>query len=135
MDEHIKEPVRDVEKDFLMSIDASVNIAGRGIVATGTVEQGRVKMNEEVHMVGIKRKHTVTSISGIETFKKQMDQAEAGDNVGVLLRGITRDQVKKGMCLAKPNSIAVRRSCEGEIYVLKPEEGGRSKPFFSGYRP
>ena len=135
MDEHITEPVRDVDKDFLMSIDASLNVAGRGVVATGTVEQGKVKVNEEVHMIGIRRKHTVTTITGIETFHKQMDTAEAGDNVGVLLRGITRDQVNRGMCIAKPNSMAVRRNCEGEIYVLKPDEGGRSKPFFTGYRP
>ena len=135
MDQHIPEPERDNEKDFLMSIDSSVSIPGRGVVATGTVEQGKVKLNEEVHLIGINRKHTVTSVTGIETFHKQMDVAEAGDNVGVLLRGITRDQLRRGQCLSKPNSVAVRRSCQGEIYVLKPDEGGRSKPFFSGYRP
>ena len=118
-----------------MSIDASLNVAGRGVVATGTVEQGKAKINDEVHMIGIRRKHTVTTITGIETFHKQLDSAEAGDNVGVLLRGLTRDQVSRGMCLAKPNSMQVRRTCEGEIYVLKPEEGGRAKPFFTGYRP
>ena len=92
-------------------------------------------MNDEVHMIGIRRKHAVTTITGIETFHKQLDQAEAGDNVGVLLRGITKEQIKRGMCLSKPNSMSVRRNCEGEIYVLKPDEGGRSKPFFTGYRP
>lgn len=86
-------------------------------------------------MIGINRKHKVTTITGIETFHKQMEVAEAGDNVGVLLRGITKEQIKRGMCISKPNSCQVRRSFEGEIYVLKPDEGGRSKPFFSGYRP
>lgn len=86
-------------------------------------------------MIGIRRKHTVTTITGIETFHKQMEAAEAGDNVGVLLRGVLKEQIKRGMCLAKPNSMSVRRNLEGEIYVLKPDEGGRSKPFFTGYRP
>ncbi len=135
MDEHIVEPERQSEKDFLMSIDSSLNIAGRGCVVTGTVEQGKAKVNDEVHMIGIRRKHTPTTITGIETFHKTLDSAEAGDNVGVLLRGVTKDQIKRGMCLAKPNSMSVRRNCEGEIYVLKPDEGGRSKPFFTGYRP
>ena len=135
MDEHIKEPTREADKDFLMSIDSSLNIPGRGVVVTGTVEQGKAKINDEVHMIGIRRKHTVSTITGIETFHKQMEVAEAGDNVGVLLRGVLKDQIKRGMCLSKPNSMAVRRNCEGEIYVLKPDEGGRSKPFFTGYRP
>jgi len=86
-------------------------------------------------MVGIRRKHTVTTITGIETFHKSLDKATAGDNVGVLLRGVVKEQIKRGMCLAKPNTQSVRRSCEGEIYVLKPDEGGRAKPFFTGYRP
>lgn len=91
MDDHIVEPVRESAKDFLMSIDASLSIAGRGVVCTGTVEQGKAKVNDEVHMIGIRRKHTVTTITGIETFHKSLDTAEAGDNVGVLLRGITKD--------------------------------------------
>lgn len=135
MDEHIAEPVRESKKDFLMSIDQSVNIPGRGCVVTGTIEQGKCKVNDEVHMIGIKRKHTVSTITGIETFHKQLDSGEAGDNVGVLLRGVTKDQIKRGMCLAKPNSLDIRRNIEGEIYVLKPDEGGRIKPFFTGYRP
>lgn len=135
MDAEFVEPERLVDKDFLMSIDSSLNIAGRGVVVTGTVEQGKAKVNDEVHMIGIKRKHSATTITGIETFHKQLDTAEAGDNVGMLLRGVTKDQIKRGMCLAKPGSMSVRKSCEGEIYVLKPDEGGRSKPFFSGYRP
>lgn len=118
-----------------MSIDNSINIAGRGTVCTGTIEQGILKMNQDVHLIGINRKHTPTTVTGIETFHKQMDQAEAGDNVGVLLRGLTKDKIKRGMCLAEPKSLEVRRSFTGEIYVLKADEGGRSKPFFSGYRP
>lgn len=91
MDEYIVEPVRESEKDFLMSIDSSLNIAGRGVVATGTVEQGKAKINDEVHMIGIKRKHHTTTITGIETFHKSMDTCTAGDNVGVLLRGIVKE--------------------------------------------
>ena len=94
-----------------------------------------MKINDEVHLIGIKRKHTPTTVTGIETFHKQMDRAEAGDNVGVLLRGVTKDDLKRGMCLIAPKSMDVRRSFEGEIYVLKADEGGRSKPFFTGYRP
>lgn len=135
MDEHIAEPVRESKKDFLMSIESSLNIPGRGCVVTGTIEQGKCKVNDDVHLVGIKRKPTPTTITGIETFHKQLDSGEAGDNVGVLLRGVTKEQIKRGMCLAKPNSLEVRRNMSAEIYVLKPEEGGRSKPFFTGYRP
>lgn len=135
MDRTFTLPQRLTDKKFLMSIDQSINISGRGTVCTGTIEQGKIKLNEDVHLIGIKRKHTPTTITGIETFKKQMDSAEAGDNVGVLLRGITKDQLKRGMCLAAPGSMEVRRNFEGEIYVLKADEGGRSKPFFTGYRP
>lgn len=135
MDEHILEPVRESKKDFLMSIESSLNIPGRGCVVTGTIEQGKCKINDDVHLIGIKRKPSPTTITGIETFHKQLDSGEAGDNVGVLLRGVTKEQIKRGMCLAKPNSLDVRRSMSAEIYVLKPEEGGRSKPFFTGYRP
>lgn len=135
MDANITEPTREAKKDFLMSIDSSLNIPGRGCVVTGTIEQGKIKINDDVHMIGIRRKHTATTITGIETFHKQLDSGEAGDNIGVLLRGVTKDQIRRGMCLAKPNSLEIRRSFEGEIYVLKPDEGGRSKPFFSGYRP
>ena len=91
MDENIKEPVREVDKDFLMSIESSLNIAGRGTVVTGTVEQGKVKINDDVHMIGIRRKHSATTVTGIETFHKTLDYAEAGDNVGVLLRGVTKE--------------------------------------------
>jgi len=135
MDATFKEPERLTDKPFLMSIDQSINISGRGTVCTGTIEQGALKVNDEVHLIGIKRKHTATTVTGIETFHKQMDKAQAGDNVGALLRGITKEQLKRGMCLAAPGSMEVRRNFEGEIYVLKPDEGGRSKPFFTGYRP
>merc|ERR1712037_219813 len=110
MDNEFVEPERQMDKDFLMSIETSLNIAGRGVVVTGTLEQGKAKINDEVHMIGIRRKHTPTTITGIETFHKQMDSAEAGDNVGVLLRGITKDQLKRGMCLAAPGSMDVIRN-------------------------
>ena len=135
LDTQIQLPERLKDKDFLMSIDSSVNIPGRGTVVTGTVEQGKCKVGDEVHMIGIKRKPTPTTITGIETFKKQLDYGEAGDNVGVLLRGVTKDHVKRGMCLIKPNSMDVRRNFVGQLYILKPEEGGRNKPFLTGYRP
>lgn len=135
MDKTFQQPERLVDKPFLMSIDQSINISGRGTVCTGTIEQGRAKINQEVHLIGIRRKHTTTTVTGIETFRKQMDKAEAGDNVGVLLRGLTKDQIKRGMCLAAPGSMEVRRTFDAEIYVLKEDEGGRSKPFFTGYRP
>lgn len=118
-----------------MSIDTTLNIPGRGTVVTGTVEQGKCKVGDEVHMIGIRRKPTATTITGIETFKKSLDYGEAGDNVGVLLRGVLKDQVKRGMCLIKPGSLDVRRNFMGKLYILKPEEGGRAKPFFTGYRP
>lgn len=135
LDTQIQLPERLKDKEFLMSIDSSVNIPGRGTVVTGTVEQGKCKVGDEVHMIGIKRKPTPTTITGIETFKKQLDYGEAGDNVGVLLRGITKDHVRRGMCLIKPNSLDVRRNFIGQLYILKPEEGGRNKPFLTGYRP
>jgi elongation factor Tu len=135
MDSTFEEPERATDKPLLMSIESAVNIQGRGAVCTGTIEQGVLKMNDEVHMIGVKRKHTVTTVTGIETFHKQMDKAEAGDNIGALLRGVTKEQIKRGMCLIQPKSMEVRRNFEGEVLVLKPEEGGRNKPFFSGYRP
>lgn len=118
-----------------MSIDGSLNIAGRGCVCTGTVEQGTLKVNEDVHIIGVNRKPLMSTVTGIETFHKSMDKAVAGDNVGALLRGITKEQLKRGMCLAKPGSLDVRRRFEASVYILKEDEGGRSKPFFSGYRP
>lgn len=135
MDDNIVEPKREKDKDFLMSIDTSINISGRGCVVTGTIEQGKAKINDDVHIIGIQRTHLTSTITGIESFHKQLDTGEAGDNVGVLLRGINKEQIRRGMCMVKPGSLQIRRNFESEIYILKPEEGGRTKPFFSGYQP
>ena len=134
VDEWIPTPVRDTDKPFLMSIEDVMTITGRGTVVTGRVERGELKLNEEVEIVGIKdtRKTTVT---GIEMFRKQLDYAQAGDNAGVLLRGITRDQVERGQVLAKPGTVTPHTKFEAEVYVLSKEEGGRHTPFFSNYRP
>jgi len=135
MDEVFEVPERLVDKDFLMSVDSALQIAGRGCVVTGTIEEGQCKVGDDVQLVGIKRRPNPTVITGIETFHQSLDKGLAGDNVGVLLRGLFKHDVKRGMCLVKPNSISVRRNFEAEVYVLKPDEGGRSKPFFTGYRP
>lgn len=135
MDKIFQVPERQTDKKFLMSIDGSLNIAGRGCVCTGTIEQGVLKVNEDVHVIGINRRPLQSTVTGIETFHKSMDKAVAGDNVGALLRGITKEQLKRGMCLSAPGSIEVRRRFKAEVYILKEDEGGRSKPFFSGYRP
>ena len=134
VDEWIPTPVRDTDKPFLMSIEDVFTITGRGTVVTGRVERGELKLNEEVEIVGIKdtRKTTVT---GIEMFRKQLDYAQAGDNAGVLLRGITRDQVERAQVLAKPGTVTPHTKFEAEVYVLSKEEGGRHTPFFSNYRP
>ena len=134
VDEWIPTPARDTDKPFLMSIEDVFTITGRGTVVTGRVERGELKLNEEVEIVGIKdtRKTTVT---GIEMFRKQLDYAQAGDNAGVLLRGITRDQVERGQVLAKPGTVTPHTKFEAEVYVLSKEEGGRHTPFFSNYRP
>jgi len=134
VDEWIPTPERDTDKPFLMSIEDVFTITGRGTVVTGRVERGELKLNEEVEIVGIKdtRKTTVT---GIEMFRKQLDSAQAGDNAGVLLRGITRDEVERGQVLAKPGTVTPHTKFEAEVYVLSKEEGGRHTPFFSNYRP
>ena len=134
VDEWIPTPARDIDKPFLMSIEDVMTITGRGTVVTGRVERGELKLNEEVEIVGIKdtRKTTVT---GIEMFRKSLDSAQAGDNAGVLLRGITRDQVERGQVLAKPGTVTPHMEFEAEVYVLSKEEGGRHTPFFSKYRP
>jgi elongation factor Tu len=135
MDEFIVPAKREIEKPFLMTIDGSLNIPGRGTVATGTIETGKVKVGDEVHMIGIKRKPSVTTVVGIETFKKTLEYGEAGDSVGTLLRGLDRDDVHRGMCLVEPGKFKVNRTFNAELYVLKSDEGGRHKPFFTGYRP
>jgi len=134
VDEYIPTPERDTEKDFLMPIEDVFSISGRGTVVTGRIERGIVKLGDEVEIVGLgeTRKTTVT---GIEMFRKEMEQGEAGDNVGVLLRGIKKEEVERGQVLCKPGSITPHTKFESEVYVLSKEEGGRHTPFFGGYRP
>jgi len=134
MDEYIPEPVRDLDKPFLMPIEDVFSIKGRGTVATGRVEQGVVKVNEEVEIVGI-RPTTKSVVTGVEMFKKNLDQGQAGDNVGILLRGIERDDIERGQVLAKPGSITPHTEFDAEVYILTKEEGGRHTPFFKGYKP
>ena len=134
VDEWIPTPERDTDKPFLMSIEDVFTITGRGTVVTGRVERGQLKLNDEVEIVGIKpTKKTV--VTGIEMFRKQLDYAEAGDNAGVLLRGIAREEVERGQVLAKPGSVTPHTTFKAEVYVLSKEEGGRHTPFFSNYRP
>ena len=134
LDDYIPQPKRDIDKPFLMSVEDIFTITGRGTVATGRVERGKVKTGEEVEIVGIKetRKSVVT---GVEMFRKTLDEGEAGDNVGVLLRGIEKDDILRGMVITKPGSITPHTKFKGQVYVLKKEEGGRHTPFFNGYRP
>jgi elongation factor Tu len=134
MDEYIEEPKRELDKDFLMPIEDVFSIKGRGTVATGRIETGIVKVNDEVEIVGIRdtRKSVVT---GIEAFKKSLDQGQSGDNAGILLRGIERDDIERGQVLAKPGSITPHTEFDAEVYVLTKEEGGRHTPFFKGYKP
>ena len=134
VDTAIPEPEREVDKPFLMAVEDVFSITGRGTVATGRIERGKVKVGEEVEIVGIKdtRKCTVT---GVEMFRKLLDEGMAGDNVGLLLRGIQKEDIERGMVLVKPGSIKPHTKFEGEVYVLKKEEGGRHTPFFAGYRP
>ncbi len=134
VDEWIPTPVRDTEKPFLMSIEDVFTITGRGTVVTGRVERGKLSLNEEVEIVGI-RPTQKTVVTGIEMFRKQLDYAEAGDNAGVLLRGISREQVERGQVLAKPGTVTPHTNFEAEVYVLSKEEGGRHTPFFTNYRP
>ena len=134
VDEWIPTPVRDNDKPFLMSIEDVFTITGRGTVFTGRVERGQLKLNDEVEIVGLKdTKKTV--VTGIEMFRKQLDYAEAGDNAGVLLRGIAREDVERGQVLAKPGTVHPHKTFKAEVYVLSKEEGGRHTPFFSNYRP
>ncbi len=134
VDSFIPEPTRDVDKPFLMPVEDVFTIQGRGTVVTGRVERGVLKLNEEVEIVGLKETQK-TVVTGIEMFKKLLDEARAGDNVGLLIRGIEKEQVERGQVIAKPKSITPHTEFEAEIYVLKKEEGGRHSPFFTGYRP
>jgi elongation factor Tu len=134
MDDYIPEPVRDTEKPFLLPIEDVFSISGRGTVVTGRVERGIVKVGEEVEIVGIKDT-TKTTCTGVEMFRKLLDEGRAGDNVGVLLRGTKRDEVERGQVLAHPGTITPHTKFEAEVYILSKEEGGRHTPFFKGYRP
>ncbi len=134
VDSFIPEPARDVDQEFLMSVEDVFTISGRGTVATGRVERGRIKVGEEVEVVGI-RETQKTTVTGVEMFRKLLDEGVAGDNVGCLLRGIKREEIERGQVLAKPGSITPHTRYEAEVYVLTKDEGGRHTPFFNGYRP
>ena len=135
VDEYIPTPQRPVDQPFLMPVEDVFSITGRGTVATGRVERGVVKVSDEVEIVGIAKEIKKTVITGVEMFRKLLDQAEAGDNIGVLLRGIQRNEIERGQVLAKPGTIHPHTKFKGQVYVLTKEEGGRHKPFFSNYRP
>ncbi len=134
MDDFFPDPVRDLEKPFLMPIEDIFSIEGRGTVVTGRVERGKVKVNEEVEIIGI-RPTTKTVITGIEMFNKLLDDGQAGDNIGALLRGLKKEDVERGQVLAKPGTVTPHTDFEAEVYVLSKEEGGRHSPFFAGYKP
>jgi elongation factor Tu len=134
IDQYIPEPVRDIDKPFLMPIEDVFSISGRGTVVTGRAERGVIKVGEEVEIVGF-RPTTKTVCTGVEMFRKTLDQGLAGDNIGVLLRGTKRDDVERGQVVAKPGSITPHTKFKSEAYILKKEEGGRHTPFFNGYRP
>ncbi len=134
LDAWIPEPVRDIDKPFLMAVEDVFSIKGRGTVVTGRVERGIIKVGEEVEILGF-RDPRKTTVTGVEMFRKLLDQGQAGDNVGCLLRGIEKTDVERGQVLAKPGSMKTHKKFEGEVYVLKKEEGGRHKPFFTNYRP
>lgn len=134
VDEYIPIPARDTEKPFIMPVEDVFSITGRGTVATGRVERGQVKIQEEVELIGL-GVHKKTVVTGIEMFRKELDSAIAGDNAGVLLRGVDKNEIERGMVLAKPGTITPHRKFQGEVYILSKEEGGRHTPFFNGYRP
>ena len=134
VDSNIPEPERDVDQPFLMPVEDVFSISGRGTVATGRVERGVIKVGEEVEIVGI-RETEKTTVTGVEMFRKLLDQGQAGDNIGALLRGIKRDEIERGQVLAAPGSITPHTKFKAECYILSKEEGGRHTPFFNGYRP
>ncbi|MCL6107029.1 MAG: elongation factor Tu, partial [Actinobacteria bacterium] len=135
VDDYLPEPERDIDKPFLMPIEDVFTITGRGTVATGRVERGIVKVSEEVEIVGMQEKIDKTVCTGVEMFRKLLDEGRAGDNIGVLLRGTKREDIQRGMVLAKPGSITPHTHFKAQVYVLSKEEGGRHTPFFPGYRP
>jgi elongation factor Tu len=135
VDEYIPEPVREVDKPFMMSVEDVFSIKGRGTVVTGRIERGKVKVGEPVEIVGLREKSMSSVVTGVEMFHKSLEEGMAGDNAGLLLRGIDRDEVERGMVVAKPGSITPHTKFMSEVYVLRKDEGGRHKAFFSGYRP
>jgi elongation factor Tu len=135
VDEYIPEPVREVDKPFMMPVEDVFSIKGRGTVVTGRIERGVIKTGESVDIVGLRDRGMTSVVTGVEMFHKTLDQGQAGDNVGLLLRGIDRDEVERGMVIAAPGSITPHTKFMSEVYVLTREEGGRHKAFFSGYRP
>lgn len=134
VDEYIPTPTRDTDKDFLMAVEDVFSITGRGTVATGRVERGTVKVGETVELVGLKDTRT-TTVTGLEMFQKSLDEALAGDNVGILLRGIQKNDIERGMVISKPGTINPHTAFDSQVYILTKEEGGRHTPFFEGYRP
>ena len=134
VDSYIPEPTRDLDKDFLMSVEDVFTISGRGTVATGQIERGIVKVSEEIEITGIRETQT-TTVTGVEMFRKSLDQGQAGDNVGILLRGLKREEIERGQVICKPGSITPHTKFKGQVYVLDKDEGGRHTPFFSNYRP
>ena len=135
LDEYIPQPVRDLDKDFMMPIEDVFSIEGRGTVVTGRIDRGLVKVGEEVEIVGMSMETSKTTVTGVEMFNKSLQQGEAGDNAGILLRGTKKDDVQRGQVLAKPGTIHPHTEFEAEVYCLTKEEGGRHKPFFTGYKP
>jgi elongation factor Tu len=135
LDSYIPMPVRLTDKDFLMSVEDVFSIKGRGTVATGRIERGKCKVGDDVEIIGLRKDKRKSVITGVEMFQKTLDSGEAGDNVGVLLRGVERNEIERGQVIAKPNSITPHTKFEGQVYVLSKEEGGRHTPFFSGYKP
>ncbi|MGP4024665.1 elongation factor Tu [Actinomadura sp. 3N407] len=135
VDENVPEPVRDIDKPFLMPIEDVFSITGRGTVVTGRVERGVINVNETVDIIGIKDKSTTTTVTGVEMFRKLLDQGQAGDNVGLLLRGIKREDVERGQCVIKPGTTTPHTEFEAQVYILSKDEGGRHTPFFNNYRP
>ena len=135
VDEYIPDPVRDTDKPFLMPVEDVFTITGRGTVATGRVERGTLHLNDELEILGVKEDVLKTVVTGIEMFRKQLDEAMAGDNIGALLRGVNRDQIVRGQVLAKPGTVTCHRKFTAQVYVLTKDEGGRHTPFFNNYRP
>jgi len=135
VDSYIPDPERDTDKPFLMPVEDVFTITGRGTVATGRVERGTLHLNDPLEIIGVKEETQTTVVTGIEMFRKQLDEAMAGDNIGALLRGINRDQIERGQCLAKPGTVTCHKKFTAQVYVLTKDEGGRHTPFFNNYRP